>query len=351
MKREPNLQNRYENIIASDLPFGCIGDGEKMKAHLATDTDSNDDVDLGQNYQNAVDCLIQCEFIIQSLQEQLASKDEQMANLEEKLVQMSLDLASCKTFQDEQSQQLNLLKRRIPSVSSSNSSTQRADKKKQEMVEVEGSADTVRAEMPSRLPSLIVDYPPARVTHRVRSERKVGRGARTALSRSWSNPREIVSRMADTMTWSKQESAAAISVSGSQYPEPGRRGFSLSVLRRSWGTADDISSSLKSSHNCFPTTLDDSQRSQNDNSAKDSICNGMSGDSSSHTTASKMTDRHPMSKIHHMNSNMKRSSELDNSHCATRRHSNRGHTRQSSLDDSSFEKIDGDWPILALQSE
>ena len=40
----------------------------------------------------------------------------------------------------------------------------------------------------------------------------------------------------------------------------------------------------------------------------------------------------PMSNIHHMNdSNMKRSRDLDNSHCATRKQSSTGHTRQSSL--------------------
>ena len=67
--------------MVSDLPSSCIGDGKKMKAHLANnDTDRNDKFDLTENYQNAVDCLIQCEFIILSFQEQIASKDKQIAS-------------------------------------------------------------------------------------------------------------------------------------------------------------------------------------------------------------------------------------------------------------------------------
>jgi len=67
---------------------------------------------IHQDYQNAVDCVARCEFTIESLREQLVAKDkthqEQMtlkdktiANLEEKIVQMSLELASSKAFEDE----------------------------------------------------------------------------------------------------------------------------------------------------------------------------------------------------------------------------------------------------------
>ena len=45
--------------------------------------------------------LVQCESIINTLQEQLTSKDEQIASLEEKIVQMSFELASSKAFEYE----------------------------------------------------------------------------------------------------------------------------------------------------------------------------------------------------------------------------------------------------------
>jgi len=78
--------------------------------------DANKDFDLPQNYQNAIDCLVQCEYLINNLQEQLASKDEQIASLEEKLVRMSFELASSKALQDEQ---LHQFKRSISSIENS----------------------------------------------------------------------------------------------------------------------------------------------------------------------------------------------------------------------------------------
>ena len=38
--------------------------------------------DLLQNYQHSVDCLIQCEYLVVSLQEQLAAKDRYISSLE-----------------------------------------------------------------------------------------------------------------------------------------------------------------------------------------------------------------------------------------------------------------------------
>ena len=99
---------------------------ERVRVH---DRRYSKDFDLCENYQNAIDCIVQCEYIIKSLQEQLVSKDEQVAlkdeqiaslekklvqmssstakdehiaSLEDKLVQMSFELASSKAFQDEQ---------------------------------------------------------------------------------------------------------------------------------------------------------------------------------------------------------------------------------------------------------
>ena len=59
-----------------------------------------------QQHQNAVDCLVHCEFA--KLQEQLAVKDERIAILEEKIISMSMELASAKSMQDHH----QLLKRR-----------------------------------------------------------------------------------------------------------------------------------------------------------------------------------------------------------------------------------------------
>mmetsp|Transcript_21149 Transcript_21149/g.45897 ORF Transcript_21149/g.45897 Transcript_21149/m.45897 type:complete len:171 (-) Transcript_21149:266-778(-) len=88
--------------------------------------------DLLQNYQHAVECLINCEALAVTLQQNIASKDEQISsleekliqnhaskdtqisNLEEKLIQMSLELASSKTKEDALEHRLS--QRQIPSV-------------------------------------------------------------------------------------------------------------------------------------------------------------------------------------------------------------------------------------------
>jgi len=57
--------------------------------------------ELLQNYHDAVGCIKQCETIIRTLEEKLGSKNETIATLEEKIVEMSLELASSKAFEDE----------------------------------------------------------------------------------------------------------------------------------------------------------------------------------------------------------------------------------------------------------
>mmetsp|Transcript_4130 Transcript_4130/g.9098 ORF Transcript_4130/g.9098 Transcript_4130/m.9098 type:complete len:382 (-) Transcript_4130:8-1153(-) len=69
----------------------------------------NREFDLHQDYHAAIECVVQCEFIIKSLQEQLNSKDECISSLEEKLVAMSLELALAKASEDEH----RLLKRKL----------------------------------------------------------------------------------------------------------------------------------------------------------------------------------------------------------------------------------------------
>ena len=50
--------------------------------------------DLHKNYHDAIDCLLHRDGAIKELEAKLTSKDERIASLEMKLVQMSLDLAS-----------------------------------------------------------------------------------------------------------------------------------------------------------------------------------------------------------------------------------------------------------------
>ena len=83
-----------------------------MKVH-DDDGSVGDEFDLRENYQQAVECLVQCEYVMKSLQVQVANKDDQITGLEERVVQMSLELASAKAREDERSQELNRLKRSV----------------------------------------------------------------------------------------------------------------------------------------------------------------------------------------------------------------------------------------------
>ena len=62
--------------------------------------------DLRKDYQTAIDCLIQCESIIKNLQEQLLSKEERIVSLEDKIMHMSLKLASSMAHGDHLQQKL-----------------------------------------------------------------------------------------------------------------------------------------------------------------------------------------------------------------------------------------------------
>ena len=59
-------------------------------------------LDLRRDYQQAVDCLIQCDTLFKTFQEQLQSKDSRIAMLEDKVMELSLELASVKASQDHQ---------------------------------------------------------------------------------------------------------------------------------------------------------------------------------------------------------------------------------------------------------
>mmetsp|Transcript_11577 Transcript_11577/g.20120 ORF Transcript_11577/g.20120 Transcript_11577/m.20120 type:complete len:423 (+) Transcript_11577:101-1369(+) len=56
---------------------------------------------LRKDYDAAVQCLMHCETLINDLQDQLKDKDDHITGLEEQLVEMSLELAAAKAFEDE----------------------------------------------------------------------------------------------------------------------------------------------------------------------------------------------------------------------------------------------------------
>jgi len=266
----------------------------------------DDNFDLPQNYQNAVDCLVQCEFIISTLQErltskniqivrledalvqnslelasskalhdeqsQVASKDRQIVRLEGKLVQNSLELASSKALQDEQSQELNRLKRQISSV------TDCVYDSNDKVNDEECAADYQHQQQQvssKDMSSLLVDfYTPVSITRRNGCRAGAGGGGRRddsprrrrpALSQAWS---DTINRehQSEVMPWPQQDEETTNETRAHLKPKR-RGGFQLSRLtqRVSWGVDGDNTQATASS-----ITLDESQRSQND-SAKGSI--------------------------------------------------------------------------------
>ncbi len=67
--------------------------------------DHKEEVDLPRCYQNAIDCIVQCESLIITLWIWLTSKDKEILLLEEKVIRMSLDLISLKVFEDKSADQ------------------------------------------------------------------------------------------------------------------------------------------------------------------------------------------------------------------------------------------------------
>lgn len=79
---------------------------------------------LQVEYQHAVDCVVQCEGIIQSLQDKAVAKDMQISILERKLIAMSLELASAKALGDELQHKLQQSTTTSCSCSTSESSSE-----------------------------------------------------------------------------------------------------------------------------------------------------------------------------------------------------------------------------------
>ena len=240
-------------------------DEDIVKVHKRRD--ANKDFDLPQNYHNAVHCLVQCEYLIKTLQEQLVSKDRQIVSLEEKLVRMSFELASSKAVQDEQ---LHRFKRKISSIV--NSSVNGED----ECTALPSRQQQQQTARKVQEGQAAVNYAPVSFS-RIRNSPRL-HNSRPVLSRSPSARDGWQSYKVDTTAWPQainEKHDPSLPVDGRD-PEPRQSGgFSLSRLAQrmsSWNTSSWSTMDAKSS-----TTLDIS--------AKESIFSSTSSGSIRNHTA------------------------------------------------------------------
>lgn len=63
----------------------------------------DDEFNVYVNYHEAIECIRSCETVIEYQQDQIGSRDERIASLEDQIVHMSLELASAKAREEEQS--------------------------------------------------------------------------------------------------------------------------------------------------------------------------------------------------------------------------------------------------------
>lgn len=165
----------------------------------------NSEFDLHQDYHAAIECVVQCEFIIKSLQEQLTSKEECISSLEEKLVAMSLELALAKASEDEH----RLLKRKL-NRASDNDQDQGCVNNVNNIMMSEGSSAQQQQEKYHKATSEF--YVPRRKNSKDMKEEQEGEGASSSqkITNTPHHPQE-----------------------SSPTPADRRRGFRMSSLR-SW---------------------------------------------------------------------------------------------------------------------
>ena len=84
-------QSTTENIVIHSDSCGLFVDEDAFEGQC----------DLALRYTEAVQCRVDCESVLGTLTERLASKDKHIVHLESKLVEMSFELASLKAFADE----------------------------------------------------------------------------------------------------------------------------------------------------------------------------------------------------------------------------------------------------------
>lgn len=197
-------------------------------------------MNLTQKYQQAVDCLVHCEFIIMNLQQKAANKDTHIAGLEERMVGMSLELAQAKCIEDEH----RLMKRRLSDLGTSTNGHELMQK----------TVGQLRGEPSSEDESLKLNYAPMSV-RRKRSPSRLATDTTANLlhedyqldddSRSCESSEDV-----EFLAWPDASEKEAVK----RYPEPKRRGgFKLPSLSQGWEA--DATSGLKTDY------LGDSQRS------------------------------------------------------------------------------------------
>lgn len=197
MNQERNVQKRIANLMANDVHHASPSDTaeEEMKVCSSQAMD-DDEFNLHQNYHNAIDCLLHCERLITDLQGQITLKNDHICTLEDKLVTMSLELASAKAVEDEH----QLLKRRMSTtsgVSLSNSSSEYSC-----LDTVEKNQRLLRQEESQ----CIIDFAPS-IAARRRSTRASSK-PRPTLSRSYGAPSLVMDPKSSnrlTNSWSGSE--------------------------------------------------------------------------------------------------------------------------------------------------
>jgi len=108
-----NFTTNDNNYLGSEMSGSIAewGENDDMEAEIKNvvrrvstqEGHHSDDLlesDLRRDYQTAIDCIIQCESIIENLKDQLLSKEEMIASLEDKIMTMSLELASSMARED-----------------------------------------------------------------------------------------------------------------------------------------------------------------------------------------------------------------------------------------------------------
>lgn len=100
----------------------CNGSSSRLKAQekmnvrtkeiRSSDDSLSYEFDLHQLYHNAIECLINCDQTIKSLQKDLLNKDSLIASLESQIIDMSLELASSKALVDKLRVEVMIISRR-----------------------------------------------------------------------------------------------------------------------------------------------------------------------------------------------------------------------------------------------
>lgn len=171
--------------------------------------------DVHHLYHNAVNSLVSCDRTIKCLREELTSKDERIVMLEERLVQMSLELASTKASED-------VLQHRLSKQQKLTIAACRIEESKN------FSAANQRRENEQEVPTIIVNTLPSSTA-----------GYNPVLKNS--------KRRSPSQSWSKRCNGSTPMMVESRHLAPKRRGgFRLLPLAMNWPNNSNDSPSFSS---------------------------------------------------------------------------------------------------------